>query len=96
MLDAIAKLRLSLELCGDGGFQPFDDSEYKSMYELLDKVEDCIRNHKVLLENDIKSQYPEPVSYSRQDQRIIRKFQIDAYKTGYKTALNRLGLWKIT
>lgn len=36
--EAIAHLRLAIELAGDGGMTPFTDEEYELMYRLLDEM----------------------------------------------------------
>jgi hypothetical protein len=36
--EAIAHLRLAIELAGDGGMTPFTDEEYELMYQLLDEM----------------------------------------------------------
>lgn len=36
--EAIAHLRLAIELAGDGGMTPFTDEEYELMYRLLDEI----------------------------------------------------------
>ena len=37
-VEAIAHLRLAIELAGDGGMTPFTDEEYELMYQLLDEM----------------------------------------------------------
>jgi hypothetical protein len=36
--EAIAHLRLAIELAGDGGMTPFTDVEYELMYRLLNEM----------------------------------------------------------
>lgn len=35
---AIGCLRLAVDLCGDGGFQPFTDEEYKEMTKIINEL----------------------------------------------------------